>query len=175
MLKHCIRYSEQVIKLLLYAICLLCLGAGVAWQFNNKRAFLYPLSVILITAVFILFRGFSHVYGVLLFSALILLCYFFYWYDWWRLHNKTTCQKNAYLICVTWIVLSTTCITVFLYFSAAISGYQIYHIPSKSMAPTLNPGDYVLVDLWRYKNKPALKDEIVVFKHPYKNKIYIKR
>ena len=39
-------------------------------------------------------------------------------------------------------------------------GYQLFHVPTPSMTPTLIPGDYVLADTWTQNTK---KSDIVVF------------
>lgn len=43
------------------------------------------------------------------------------------------------------------------------------------MMPTLIPGDYVLVDQWGYQEGLPEKGDVVVFKHPYNQRHYIKR
>lgn len=53
--------------------------------------------------------------------------------------------------------------------------YKIYHIPSVSMMPTLLPNDYVLVDKRWYNWHEVKKGDVVIFQHPYKDRIYIKR
>ena len=55
-------------------------------------------------------------------------------------------------------------------------GYDIYFIPSPSMAPELLPGDYILIRS-KQPNSPAPeKNEVVLFKHPKdETKVFIKR
>lgn len=84
-------------------------------------------------------------------------------------------MSKSFLSAVIFFIVSVFSLTALAYYSAAITGYQIYHIPSMSMAPSLLQGDYVLVDLWHYKNRLADKNDIVVFYHPYKKRVYIKR
>ena len=55
-------------------------------------------------------------------------------------------------------------------------GYDIYFIPSPSMAPELLPGDYILINSKKYINSPPKKGDIALFKHPKDNsKVFIKR
>lgn len=55
-----------------------------------------------------------------------------------------------------------------------VVGYQIFHIPTPSMLPTLLPGDFVIVDTW---DKDYKKSDIVVFTHHEYGKdiYYVKR
>jgi signal peptidase I len=41
-------------------------------------------------------------------------------------------------------------------------GYEHYYIPAMSMAPTLQPGDRIAVDTWRYRDGPPAFGDIVV-------------
>lgn len=45
-------------------------------------------------------------------------------------------------------------------------GLELYYIPSRSMEPTLQPGDIVLADTWVKPNTIEVGD-IVVFQHPH--------
>jgi signal peptidase I len=45
----------------------------------------------------------------------------------------------------------------------ATLGYDFFSIPSGSMAPTLQPGDMVVVDTWRYVEVPPEHGDIVVY------------
>ena len=61
-----------------------------------------------------------------------------------------------------------------------ISGHDVYRIPSKSMLPTLAPGDYIISSNIAYKTTTPKKGDIIVFNRISKkdsNKLipYIKR
>lgn len=49
------------------------------------------------------------------------------------------------------------------FFRATTLGFGIFHIPSSSMEPTLQPGDIILVDTWAYKYQQASIGDIVLF------------
>lgn len=151
------------------------LGAALIAPGTLKRAALYPLTAMLVGGLFILFRGFSYTYGALLFSALILIIYCWYWLDWFKQKQGAIQQQMSATRNVAWAIGHLVLIWGLTYNSAMLTGYQIYHIPSPSMMPVLIPGDYVLVDLWWYQNNPVIKNDVVVFKHPYKQYHYIKR
>lgn len=56
---------------------------------------------------------------------------------------------------------------------AARSAFRVFSIPSNSMAPTLQPGDVVLVTPYRL-GEPATGD-VVVFRNPGSDELLIKR
>jgi len=127
------------------------------------------------SAVFIMLRLFSIPFGAMAFIVLLLLSYLIYWYDWLSSTGKYKVTQHSFLSVGLFLVVSASSLTALVYYSPSITGYRIYHIPSISMAPNLLPGDYVLVDLWHYKKRLADKNDIVVFHHPYKERVYIKR
>jgi signal peptidase I len=61
------------------------------------------------------------------------------------------------LCCVIYSML----VVIFIVLSKWLWGYQLFHVPTPSMTPTLIPGDYVLTDTWTHNTK---KSDIVVFK-----------
>lgn len=61
------------------------------------------------------------------------------------------------LCCFIYLLLIVGFITL----SKWLWGYQLFHVPTPSMAPTLIPGDYVLVDTWAKSSK---KFDVIVFK-----------
>jgi signal peptidase I len=46
---------------------------------------------------------------------------------------------------------------------ASLLGYEPYRIPSGSMTPTLESGDFITVDAWRYRSKSPLAGDVVVY------------
>jgi signal peptidase I len=52
---------------------------------------------------------------------------------------------------------------------------QVAYVPSDSMAPTLLPGDRLLVDLRAYRGKPPQRGDIVVFRSPTSSGYEVKR
>ena len=43
------------------------------------------------------------------------------------------------------------------------------------MQPTLAPGDFVLVELKAYEDSAPQRGEVVIARHPYQNRLIIKR
>lgn len=57
-----------------------------------------------------------------------------------------------------------------------ILGAVPFHIPSSSMEPTINAGDYILASTYAYRSTPIKRNDIIVFKYPPSpNKEYVKR
>jgi signal peptidase I len=51
-----------------------------------------------------------------------------------------------------------------------------YRVDDSSMSPTLAGGQYLLARSWRPASRPLGRGEIVVLKHPYRNRrVYVKR
>lgn len=59
---------------------------------------------------------------------------------------------------------------------ARLFGAIPYRIPSKSMAPTLQVGDFILVNAGAYARNPPEINDVIVFKYPKNRNIeYVKR
>lgn len=57
-----------------------------------------------------------------------------------------------------------------------IFGYVPYRMPSKSMSPTLQVGDFILVSAGAYRKKKPNINDVIVFKYPKNRNIeYVKR
>ena len=56
-----------------------------------------------------------------------------------------------------------------------ILGIKAFKIPMNSMAPTLSPGDHIVVNLKYFKNNEPQKGDVIVFKYPEDpNRIFVK-
>jgi signal peptidase I len=73
-------------------------------------------------------------------------------------------------------ILTLGLLAIYLYNPAAAAGWSplarlfgicSYRVPYTWMAPTLVPGDIVLVDIKTYRAKPPAHGDIVVFAYPY--------
>lgn len=73
-----------------------------------------------------------------------------------------------------WYAIIGACITtIALIFSFRALAWEPFHIPSVSMSPALNPGDYIWVQKW---GTPLERGQLLVFRAPLKNKnILVKR
>jgi len=75
-----------------------------------------------------------------------------------------------------WVALTVVLASVLFFHTNKIKwlGFELYHIPSRSMEPTLNIGDIVLVDTW-VKNSEFSANDVVVFQKQLNGLILIKR
>ena len=83
---------------------------------------------------------------------------------------------NRGWVYVLWIIASWILLEVQIQNRASLFGFEPFRIPATSMAPTIDEGDFVMTDTWRYnKSDPAL-GELVVFELPGNPEIkYVKR
>jgi signal peptidase I len=72
------------------------------------------------------------------------------------------------------VLFSTLATTGFIYKPVWL-GVQIYFVPSPSMQPTLEPGDFILTDQWRYRTARPSVDDVIVFTLPGREEVLVKR
>jgi signal peptidase I len=94
-------------------------------------------------------------------------------------HRTTALNSNKgqrWYSYIAFIVLSLVCAVSLFKHRIAFLGYSVYLLPSKSMASTLLPHDYIMVDTWIYQHEAPKKGDIAIFRYPPKPKIlFIKR
>lgn len=88
--------------------------------------------------------------------------------------TKSAAQHGSPLKSILIAVITISLLWIGNRYKSILFGFEIYHIPSRSMAPTLVPGDIVVVDSW---SKPiTLKSgDIVVFQRETNGQVLIKR
>lgn len=65
--------------------------------------------------------------------------------------------------------------SLFYFQQSRVLGVQIYFVPSQSMYPTLNAGDFILADTWGYKNSTPKTGDIIIFRLPGSRLNMVKR
>jgi signal peptidase I len=76
--------------------------------------------------------------------------------------NEPRKRYNRWWFYIGWIVLASLGSEALIDYRAEVFGYETFRIPSVSMAPTLQPGDFIVVDSWRYaKQHPGFGDVVV--------------
>jgi signal peptidase I len=80
-----------------------------------------------------------------------------------------------WLLYVVWIVIGTTVALSITTNRATLFGYEPFRVPSASMSPTVEGGDFVMADTWRYVSHAPVVGEIVIVEKPYSSVKYIKR
>lgn len=69
------------------------------------------------------------------------------------------------------LMLTVTASMMFIY-RAQLFGYEAFQLPSRSMANTLLPNDFIIVDTWAYDDEEPKTGDILVFKYPKDPKTY---
>jgi signal peptidase I len=76
-----------------------------------------------------------------------------------------SCWQRWYVY-LTYIVITLLSYQFLTQYRGRIFGYETFRLPSASMMDTLLPGDYVLSDTWKYRDRGPQRGEIVVYKDP---------
>jgi len=85
-------------------------------------------------------------------------------------------KYNRWWVYVIWLIGFNALSYVVATKRSTVFGYEPFSIPSSSMSPTVEKGDFVLSDTWRYRNHPAVVGEIVIVERPERpGAKYIKR
>jgi signal peptidase I len=93
-----------------------------------------------------------------------------------RLRATPRTKYNRWWVYVIWLVGFNALGYLVAAKRTTAFGYEPLSIPSSSMSPTVEKGDFVLSDTWRYRNHPAVVGEIVIIERPERPGVkYIKR
>ena len=87
----------------------------------------------------------------------------------WMAKKNNPCRLNHgqhWLVYLIFTLVLGLLVTTTLYFRAFLFGYETFVLPSRSMANTLLPGDYIIVDTWAYSQAKPRRGDILVFKYP---------
>lgn len=91
--------------------------------------------------------------------------------------SKTKHHSQRWYLYVVFIGVSVWCAVLLWQHRTAFLGYSVYLLPSKSMASTLLPRDYIMVDTWIYQQQQVpQRGDIVTFRYaPKPQSLFIKR
>jgi signal peptidase I len=82
----------------------------------------------------------------------------------WRRPVAARKRYNRWWFYLGWVVvIGSLCDVLIIGNRGRALGYEIFRIPSEAMAPTLEPGDLIVVDTWRYRSVPPQFGDIVVY------------
>ena len=73
---------------------------------------------------------------------------------------------NKWWAYIAWMVGSSIAIQGLIALRPALLGYESFRIPTISMAPILDRGDFIMVDTWRFDRTDPAYQELVVFDTP---------
>ncbi len=153
---------------------------GTIYAFLNKKqvAFIIPILGLAWSCLMSWTRWLTSIEGFIIF-LLGLLCIHFISYGiaclkLYRCNNNVISKYG--MLTVVYIVLFNILIVVSSHiYKSQVYGFELYHIPSVSMQPTLFPGDIVFVDTWKYRDSEVNVLDIIVFKKNEKSLSLIKR
>lgn len=158
-------------KITAYLLNILCPGAGYLLMGSPLTAICIQL---LLTLSFLLVVLSRLIFDVKVLSTYLAFIGFFSFLNgvmgFWSKHAFN--KKHLGLACL-FIVITYSLITFSFTNKHSWFGLQIYFIPSMSMHPTLNPGDFILIDTWHYKTAKPVTGDVVVFEK--NNSTIIKR
>jgi signal peptidase I len=85
-------------------------------------------------------------------------------------------RYNRWWFYVIWIIGYNGLAYIVTAHRASLLGYEPFRIPSLSMSPSVEQGDFVLADTWRFRKHAAVAGEIVIVEIPQTPNVkYIKR
>nr|WP_298166375.1 signal peptidase I [uncultured Pseudomonas sp.] len=150
-------------KLISLPLNLLLPGAGLAYLGSVKRALAFQALFYLLLTFLSLTRLILHPTGwIILIGAVCLLCLGSALYG--LAFSPFTLKMRERLIrLLGFSLLSVLSLGLGLTNKQSLLGVQVYFVPSPSMTPTLNPGDFILVDTWAYSTHTPVTGDIVVF------------
>jgi signal peptidase I len=87
-----------------------------------------------------------------------------------------TKRYNRWWFYLLWSLATTALGPIILSSRSTLLGYETFSIPTTAMSPTIEKGDFVLTDSWRYRDHAAVVGDIVIVERPEKPGVkYIKR
>ncbi len=81
-----------------------------------------------------------------------------------REKRAATRPYNRWWFYALWLVMAALLWNLLTTSRGAIFGYGTFWIPAESMAPTLEQGDVIMMDAWRYRRSDPEAGEVVVFR-----------
>ncbi|UXY52865.1 signal peptidase I [Pseudomonas tohonis] len=153
MLQHCISFLLN----------LLLPGAGFAYRGRLGMGLLFQLGFYLGLSVLVLSRLILQPAGWYALAALSASIVVASVACGLGLSRTAGSLKKRSLSLAVFILFSIGCMALTLICKQTLLGIQVYFVPSPSMTPTLQPGDFILMDTWAYTHVPPATGDIVVF------------
>ncbi len=151
-------------------------GLGFLYAGKYWVALIVPIIVFLFVFVLAWNRLILEPWGVLLlWGGLFVFYMVLIPIVFWITKKNSPCRLNAgqhWLVYLIFTFVLGLLITSTLHFRAKLFGYETFVLPSRSMANTLLPGDYIIVDTWAYANTEPKRGDIIVFKYPNNPKTF---
>ena len=122
------------------------------------------LTIIVITRI-------QHYYaGTLMFISLVLALNIVMIVDAFRLAKRqrpyVMKRYNRWYFYIGYLILAASISLYISEYRGRICGFESFRIPSTSMEPTIQRGDFIVVDRWIYDNNPVKRGDLIVFQYP---------
>ncbi len=147
---------------------------GAAYYFANRTlmCFCVPLIGILIVTLFSQTRWLIDPYLFILMNGLLLGIHFISLSH--GLVIKRGNERPATHLILILVILNVCLISVGHIYKSRLFGFELYHVPSQSMSPTIRVGDIVLTDT-RAKVTELKGNDVIVFKRHARGIVLLKR
>jgi signal peptidase I len=158
------RYIATILSILLP-------GAGQVYKGQTYKTVLGYSLFFLLPIVFFIFKLYYHFLGLLAFIALLSAFYAWNVADafWARIGKKPAGEVflNKWLIIFPAIFFSINAYAMINHLNPenTLLGVRALMIPTNSMNPTLQAGDFIITDLNYYHTKNINRKDIIVFRH----------
>ncbi|NQZ10586.1 MAG: signal peptidase I [Algicola sp.] len=165
-------YKNTLKWLLIVPAMLLLPGSAYISASRPRRLLLYIAIMVVVTVGSVLSRIILTPTGLLAFVVCSLAIYACGLIDGCRVLKEKAALKPGRI--TLYGVVYLLILFLLIYFRATLLGLNIYSIPSNSMYPTFEKGDYILVDSW-LNSIDLAHDDIIVFNKNKDIKTYVKR
>lgn len=153
---------RKILMIILLCFSYLLPASTLVLQKRYKHAAFCFFCLLIIFSVPAWLRLWSSPAGFLLSVVLVILVWtWFYLVALRKSANNIVFGLPSLLRIILCCFIYPAMIVIGILLSKWLWGYQLFHVPTPSMTPTLIPGDYVLVDTWAKSSK---KFDVIVFK-----------
>ena len=92
-----------------------------------------------------------------------------------RRHSQNS-RYNRWWFYIAWIFAAGVLQYALYRIRAPILGFETFHTPTVAMSPTMQQGDFFVVDTWRYKlHSPVVGEIVVLERREQRGTKYVKR
>ena len=143
----------------LIGFCVPLIGISTVALFSLTRWIIDPHLFIIMNAILIGLHLISLVHGSLIKK---------------KLKDQNTYERNSRYALVILVVVNISLTVISHIHKSALFGFELFHVPSASMSPTIHIGDIVLTDT-RLETSSLNRSDIIVFKRHARGIVLLKR
>ena len=143
----------------LIGFCVPLLGISTVALFSLTRWIIEPHLFIILNAILIGLHFISLMHGSLIRK---------------KLNSQSPYERSSRYALMTLVVVNISVIIISHIHKSALFGFELFHVPSASMSPTIRTGDIVLTDT-RLETSSLNRSDIIVFKRHTRGIVLLKR